>query len=77
MAPLRVSRRVSVIKRMSEEWSLSNMVTMSERKGLFVPAFCALIMRNVSIVDVGGTSVGVGSGSIVVGSPCGVVRLSM
>ena len=55
-----------MIKRMSGEWS-TGLVTMSEREGMFVPAFCALIVRNVRIVNVGGTSAGVGSGPIVVG----------
>jgi hypothetical protein len=53
------------------------MVTMSEREGRFVPLFYALIVRNVRIVDVGNTSVGVSSGPISIGSPCGVVRVSM
>ena len=53
------------------------MVTMSEREGLFIPAFWALIVRNERLVDVGGTSVGVSSGPVWVGSPCGVVWLSM
>jgi len=75
-APLRVCSGVSVRKRMSGEW-LSSMVTMSEREGLFVIAFCAFIVRNVRIVDVGGTSVGVSSGPAVTSSPCEMVRVSM
>ena len=75
-APLRVCSGFFVKKRMSGERS-SSMVTMSEREGLFVPAFCALNMRNVRIVDVGGTSVGGSSGSVVTSSPCEMVRVSM
>ena len=40
------------MKRMSGEWS-SSMVTISDREGLFVPAFCALIVRSVRVVAAG------------------------
>ncbi len=53
------------------------MVTMSEREGLFDPVLCALIVRNVSIVAVGGTAVGGIVGPVVTGSPCGMVRMSV
>ena len=42
---------------MSGEWS-SSMVTISDREGLFAPAFCALIVRSVRIVAAGGAAVG-------------------
>jgi hypothetical protein len=61
---------------MSGECS-SSMVTMSEREGLFDPAFCAFIVRNVSIVAVGGTTVSGSVGPDVTGSPCGMVRMSV
>jgi len=73
-APLRVCSGVSVKKRMSGKWP-SSIATMSEREGLFVPAFCALIVRNLRIMDVGGTSVGGSSGPVVAGSPCEMVRV--
>ncbi len=39
-------------KIMSREWS-SSMGTISDREGLFAPAFCALIVRSVRLVAVG------------------------
>ncbi len=40
---------------MSREWS-SSIVTISDREGLFAPAFCALIVRSVSVVAVKGAA---------------------
>ena len=61
---------------MSREWS-SSMVTMSEREGLFVPAFCALIVKNVRIVFAGGTAVGGSAGFDMSGSPSGERKMSL
>ncbi len=50
---------------------------MSEREGLFIPAFCALVVRNMRIVVVGGTTAGDSTNPAVTGSPCGMVRMSL
>ena len=50
---------------------------MSAREGLFAPAFCALIVRSVRSVPIGGATVVACSFASVVGSPCGVVSVSV
>ena len=61
---------------MSGEWS-SSMLTMSEREGLFAPAFCVLIVRNVRLVPVGGGTAIDRSCSSMAFAPCGVVEVSV
>ena len=61
---------------MSGECSES-MVTMSEREGLFAPAFCALIVRSVRLVDVGGAAASDCTCPALTCAPCGVVGVSV
>jgi len=75
-APLRVWSGVSARKRMSGEW-LSSMLTMSEREGLFAPAFCALIVRRVRFVSVGGAAASVSTCPVVPWAPGGMVGVSV
>ena len=75
-APLRVWSGVSVRKRMSGEWS-SSMLTMSEREGLFAPAFCAFIVRRVRFVSVGGVTASVCTCLVVPWAPGGMVGVSV
>ena len=63
-------------KRKSGEWS-SRMVTMSERDGLFGPALCALIVRNVRVVFVEGTTVDSVAPTVVSVSPGGERGMSL
>jgi len=74
--PLRVWSGVFVRKRMSGEWS-SSMVTMSEREGLFAPAFCAFIVRSVRLVVVRGAAAGDCACPALTRVPCGVVGKSV
>jgi hypothetical protein len=75
-APLRMWSGVSIRKRTSRDWS-SSMVTMSEREGLFAPAFCALIVRSVRIMADGGTTMGDCECSALSCAPFWVVILSL
>ena len=50
--------------------------TMSVREGLFAPAFCALIVRNVRIDAVGGASTGGCLGLVLTCSFFGIVEMS-
>ncbi len=61
---------------MSGDWS-SSMVTMSEREGLFAPAFCALIVRRVRLVADEGAATSDCECSAVSYAPFGVVIVSM
>ena len=61
---------------MSGEWS-SRMVTMSEREGLLAPAFCALSVRSVRSVAVGGAAAGDCACPALTCVPCGVVGMSV
>ena len=62
-------------KKMSGEWS-SIILTRSVREGLFAPAFCALIVRNVRIVVVGGATASGCLGLVLTWSFCGIVEMS-
>ena len=57
---------------MSGEWS-SSMVTVSDREGLFAPAFCALIVRSVRIVAAMGAAVSDCSCLVMSCVPCEVI----
>ena len=61
---------------MSGECSAS-MVTMSEREGLFAPAFCALIVRSVRLVAVRGADASDCACPAMTCAPCGVVVVSV
>jgi len=61
---------------MSGEWP-SSMVTMSEREGLFAPAFCAFIVSSVRLVVVGGATAGDCACPALTCAPCGVVGMSV
>ncbi len=58
------------------EWS-SRMVTMSEREGLLAPTFCALSVRIVRSVVVGGAAAGDWVCPALTCMPCGVVGMFM
>ena len=53
------------------------MVTMPEREGLLAPAFCALSVRSVRSVAVGGAAAGNNVCPALACVPCGVVGVSV
>jgi hypothetical protein len=61
---------------MSGEWS-SRMVMMSEREGLLAPVFCALSVRSVRSVAVGGAASDYCACPALTCVPCGVVGMSV
>jgi hypothetical protein len=61
---------------MSREW-YSRMVTMSEREELLAPAFCALSVRSVRSVAVGGAATGDCACPALTCVPYGVVGMSV
>jgi len=61
---------------MSKEWP-SSMVTMPEREGLFAPAFCALSVRSVRLVAVGGAAASECACPAMTCAPCEVLGVSV